>query len=393
MRLPMTAQISTKDGTSNKNARLTNCLKETTKRGDMAVIRPGLVLQAEGTGVGGGLVAFNNELVSVYGSTFNISYEPGPADWNNYSSVLAGISVGLPTFGNDVFMSISSGRVTQISDNGVAWQTRGTIGGSASTTILVSDGTDFVALPITDGRTYTSTDNGATWTRHSGAIGIATPPIAEASAYFNGSYYLAAVVDDDTTATMWRSIDGSTWTACGDRPAGQDSRPDGWASNGSVTIATNAGMGAAYSADNGATWILSTLPANAAYSAYGNGVFVVTDSVTDDVYTSDDGVSWTTNTGPTLTSPGSSYLLFNGTEFVLIDGGSSSFFTSIDGVDWTSHTDTSGATKGPTAVGNGTVIMVNFSNSNCATYAPPVDVPTLVSSVAIGNYDFAQSPL
>ncbi len=393
MRLPVVSQISTKDGVSAKNARLTNCLKETTKRGDMAVIRPGLVTQAEATGVGGGLVVFDNKLVSVYGSTFNISYEPGPADWSNYTTVLAGVNAGVPTFGNDMFMSVSSGRVSQISENGVTWQTKGTIGGSATWHYLASDGTNFVALPVSDGTTYTSSDLGATWTAHASAIGIATPPISEASIYFNGTYYLAAVVDDDTTPTMWRSSNGSTWTHCGDRPVAQDAAPNSWATGAGVTLVCSGGTGSAYSDDDGITWNDSALPLEAAYAAFGNGTFVVIDSVDAFSYTSPTGLSFSTNVIPTLTSPSSSKLLFNGVEFVLIDGGSITFHTSPDGIDWTSHTNTSGSTYGSSAVGNGTIVMVNTTNRDCATYAPPVNIPTLVSSVVIGNYDFAQSPI
>ncbi len=75
MRLPITPQISTKDGISNKNARLTNCLKESKKGGDKAVVRPGLVLDAQASGVGNGLVVFNNELVSVYGATLGFGVD------------------------------------------------------------------------------------------------------------------------------------------------------------------------------------------------------------------------------------------------------------------------------------------------------------------------------
>lgn len=73
MRLPITPQLSTKEGTSNKNARLTNCLKESKKTGDKAVVRPGLVPDAQASGVGNGLVAFNGELVSVYGATLGLN--------------------------------------------------------------------------------------------------------------------------------------------------------------------------------------------------------------------------------------------------------------------------------------------------------------------------------
>ncbi len=69
MRLPVTPQLSTKDGVSAKNARLTNCLKETTKRGDMAVIRPGLVLSDTFTGVGSGLIPFDGRLLQIWNDT------------------------------------------------------------------------------------------------------------------------------------------------------------------------------------------------------------------------------------------------------------------------------------------------------------------------------------
>lgn len=395
MRLPLIAELDSRDGTSNKNARLTNVLKEPNKNGDLAVVRPGLVLSAQGTGVGNGVVSFNGELVSVFGSTFNINFEPGVADWNNYSTVLADVNAGVPAFGNDMFMSVSSGRVSQISDNGVTWQTKGTIGGSATWHYLASDGTNFVAIPynVGNGTTYTSSDLGTTWTAHASAIGIATPPISECSIFFDGTYYLAAVVDNATVATMWRSLDGASWTQTGNRATGQDAAPTGWATDGTTTIACDPGSGSSYSVNNGLTWSLSSLPVNAAYAAYGNGTFVVVDSVGAYSYTSSDGVSFSTNTGPTLVSPGTSKLLFNLSEFVLVDSGSTTFYTSIDGVDWTSHTNTSGSTYGAAAVGNGSIVMVNTVNRNCATYAPPVDKPTLISSVSGSNFDFCQSPL
>ena len=75
MRLPVTPQLSTKDGVSAKNARLTNCLKEVKKSGEKAVVRPGLSLDAQASGVGNGLVVFNNELVSVYGATLGFGVD------------------------------------------------------------------------------------------------------------------------------------------------------------------------------------------------------------------------------------------------------------------------------------------------------------------------------
>ena len=59
MRLPLVPEIDSRDGTSNKDERLTNALSETDEGVTLAVVRPGLVFEAEGTGVGGGLVAYN----------------------------------------------------------------------------------------------------------------------------------------------------------------------------------------------------------------------------------------------------------------------------------------------------------------------------------------------
>lgn len=72
MRLPLVPSLSTKNGVSNKNARMTNVLKESKKTGDMAVVRPGLTLNATASGVGNGLVVFNDELISVFGTTLGI---------------------------------------------------------------------------------------------------------------------------------------------------------------------------------------------------------------------------------------------------------------------------------------------------------------------------------
>jgi len=77
MRLPVTPQLSTKDGISNKNARLTNTLKESGSTGDFGVVRPGLVEAAASAGNGNGLVCFNGELVSIFGAELGAGIEEG----------------------------------------------------------------------------------------------------------------------------------------------------------------------------------------------------------------------------------------------------------------------------------------------------------------------------
>lgn len=81
MRLPITPQISTKDGTSNRNARLTNCLKESKKGGDKAVVRPGLVTSDTYTGLGSGLIPFDGRLLVIYDDTVYDTEEDLTLPW------------------------------------------------------------------------------------------------------------------------------------------------------------------------------------------------------------------------------------------------------------------------------------------------------------------------
>ncbi len=73
MRLPVIGNISTKDGATNKNARLTNMLAEQKKSGTtLATVRPGLSAYATVAGNGNGLVCFNGSLVSVFGANIGV---------------------------------------------------------------------------------------------------------------------------------------------------------------------------------------------------------------------------------------------------------------------------------------------------------------------------------
>lgn len=69
MRLPVIPSADTKDGVTNKNARMTNMLKETKSISDVAALRPGLVETALLSGNGNGLVRFNDKLISVFGQS------------------------------------------------------------------------------------------------------------------------------------------------------------------------------------------------------------------------------------------------------------------------------------------------------------------------------------
>lgn len=126
MRLPVTPQISTKDGLSNKNARLTNCLKESKKSGDKAVVRPGLVMSDTYTGLGNGLIPFDGRLLVIYDDTVTDIEEdtlPWPLDSDPWA---AGTTYGYGDtvwYGDVLFFSKGSGNVGNTPGSSTQWDT------------------------------------------------------------------------------------------------------------------------------------------------------------------------------------------------------------------------------------------------------------------------------
>ena len=68
MRLPVLPNISTKDGTSNKNSRLVNVLADIGSK-NIAQVRPGLVANDTYSGLGSGLTVFDGRLLLAFGDT------------------------------------------------------------------------------------------------------------------------------------------------------------------------------------------------------------------------------------------------------------------------------------------------------------------------------------
>lgn len=90
MRLPVAGTISTKDGTSNKNARMTNMLINQKKDVAKACVRPALASKVTGYGAGNGIVCFNDEIVTLSGEelTAGITVTPGTTSFVKHDDVL-----------------------------------------------------------------------------------------------------------------------------------------------------------------------------------------------------------------------------------------------------------------------------------------------------------------
>lgn len=396
MRLPVVPNVSTKDGVSNKNARLTNCLKESKQskdayvwvRGqkqpappiDKAVIRPGLVLDVAGSGVGNGLVSFNGDLISVYGSTLGI-LDSGAALPSWSAQVLPNSGTWSAIGGGaGIFVAVGGGQCATSGD-GVTWATGTMPAGDWCSPVW--NGSVFCTVPygVPSNVSLTSPD-GLNWTSH------ATLPTSDLwqAVSWNGTIFCAVCFDTDVVAT---STDGATWSAHS-LPGGATALDI--ASNGTAFCVTSS-SGATVSTD-GSSWSAPVfLPATGTYVTWNGSVFA---SVASGGYvdTSPDGISWSaaTATGavgsPVFVSGGNDTLVVIGVDTVY-----AAWVSLDDGVSWTRT-----ALAVPTSfyvdvANNGSRFFVNSETGTVGALGVASASYTILplGTVASGLFDFAQS--
>lgn len=289
MRLPVVPQISTKDGLSNKNARLTNCLKEVKKAGEKAVVRPGLEDAATSVGNGNGLVVFNNELVSVYGTTLGIGIDP-PTEITSAFYNASGIQIlSMVKLGSNYLCQSES---------------------------QIHSTTDFVTFtPLLSDLYYLG------------------------NLETNGTIAVCGMENDDTGDSGFLNISTGLVVTEVVKPYA----PAFVAWNGSVFCAFKSATQSVASAD-GVTWSDGTVTTSFTSNrlAYGGGIFVRT-GVATNVYaqTSTDGLVWTSAvqiTGITTTYgqyASTMNLIYAGDRFVF--SGRDWVTTSTDGITWASE--------------------------------------------------------
>ena len=402
MRLPVTPQISTKDGTSNRNARLTNCLKESKKGGDKAVVRPGLVLDATASGLGHGLAVFDNHLISVYGST--LGFDP----------ITTTLSASIATY-----TPIANRVLNSIGYNGA---------------IYVAVGfrpSDFSA------RIYTSTD-GQSWTSRAITSGY---EIAQ-SVLWNGTTWICFAEDTADTGDVFSllSSDGINWNFYDiGSPAGVTDTSSAYG-GGYFFSNTDNGL---YRSSDGQTWAYMGGAVGTFDMAYGNGYIVSVGSyggAYSVAYSSDLGVSITNYTpASSQTITRISGICFDGTRFVAIsdegDGAGVSILAGTTGANLvelatiTSFDNTNGVNKiawngscyvatssnGAYAVSDDAITWTEYSSANAfrlalcsgasgfnffadgtpgliTATASMSSIPAL-ATITGDHYDFAQSPI
>ena len=283
MRLPITPQISTKDGLSNKNARLTNCLKETKKSGDKAVIRPGLEDVYTTVGTGNGLVAFNNELVAVYDSTIVLGELETNEEWVIVADIGYANYTGM-TYAEGTYIILSNLSAVGYSSDGITWSSgSGLVDGYYET---IAYGLGLFVTVTTDTSSNgiaASSDDGITWTprtisNHSwrkvmfgNGIFIATPNSGiNCAISSNGTSWTDSTMP---TAAFWYA---GVW-------------------NGSVFCVLGYGKWA--TTTDGVNWSSGNMPETSAayWSIATNGSRFVTVTLFGQIYYSDDGQTWTSS--------------------------------------------------------------------------------------------------
>lgn len=347
MRLPVIGNISTKDGATNKNARLTNMLAEQKKNGTtLATVRPGLNGLATSSGDGNGLVCFGGELVNIYGDTINAmtdtqTYSLYTEDW---SAVGSGNIYHLIKYGNGVFIAVpaagSSTKKFYKSTDGIAWDLIDvTYPYNVNWRNLIWDGTRFLAISF-QGPTvpvYATSVNGDDWT-FGETSGLPQNVLTINSIAWNGTKYCMAA-----GGYAYVSSDGITWS--------ENTVDYGvanifqYASNGSIFCgahftSSSGGTNKIYTSEDGITWTLRATPVSAQWFSitYGAGKFCVTSYGTGvlKTATSSDGITWESGEIPDYVLLGEWQVSYGGGKFVAVKNQytSSKVAVSSDGLSW-----------------------------------------------------------
>lgn len=397
MRLPVIGNISTKDGSSNKNARMTNMLAEEKQGKSFAAIRPGLSQVATGSGDGNNLVCFNGNLINIYGNTVYRAYQSGIGiETEDFGGMTQSTAWRL-AYGNNVFvgtpLSTETGKKFAISSDGINWDLI-TIPSPYSNGQWLQvhwNGSQFLALDrafsyygiSADGENWSfGTYTGMTYTGMlSGLSGLA----------WNGSVYCTTYhVSSTHTPT---SPDGITWTS------NVVAYPlYGIASNGSIFCAVRPTIGAsasnkAYTSSDGATWTERTLP----YTDYWSGIIWngAEFCATGQTYsaTSNDGITWS---GGTMPSAGAWYSVAYLDGYYLAPNqvsGGKTIAISSNGISWESKTISNSGYWNQATSGIDGFVMADFlSSATDKISLGPIYSFQNIGTVTDNFFDFALIP-
>ncbi len=262
MRLPLISPLATRDGLAPKDERLTNTLRDE----DKVVVRPALTLVDTFSGTGNGLVAFQDELLSVYGATLISGTETRTVvDTESSLAFVGSDAPGGPWYGIRKVFAEADGKIygivssteIQVSTDGLYWDPYTLPAGYPYSNVGAAPGIVVVGSTAVD--YAVSTDDGVNWTAYT----LPTANSRLTSIVFSGTEFVA-IGQVGFVDTIWTSPDGVTWT---DRGAPTAS-PDWWqgiGSNPTLGLVWAMTRGStqkfAWSTDHGVSWTVVSLPA------------------------------------------------------------------------------------------------------------------------------------
>jgi len=233
-------------------------------------------------------------------------------------------------YGNGLFFS-TGGYSTRaaISTDAVTWSLRTMPAVTAYGQAMIVNGT--ILAPAYQSTTLYASTDAITWTTRT----LASATTLSSSIYANGIYLL--LPNNSTTAQT--STDGITWSVR-TLPAANGNYQYVAYGNGVFVVTDTNNASRALTSTDAITWTIRTLPtANQNNGlAYGNGVFFASQAIfnTTSGATSTDGITWVLRTLPYFNAGPVTY--GNGLFVALSSGSNTSAATSTDGITWTLRT-------------------------------------------------------
>jgi hypothetical protein len=211
----------------------------------------------------------------------------------------AGTGTGTATpIASHVVAVSSSTTVNAYSTNGgITWIAGGALpGGMSGTAIGVAYGRyqgngRWIALG-SSGTSAFSTNGGISWAT-GGSVGSGT---FTSIAYGQGVF---VAITTGATTTRISTDGGQTWTAGGALPASSTWISIAYGANKFVAVSSNGAVDPAYSVNGGVTWSSTGetgyfVSGTVTSVRYGQGVFVVSQSTSNNLVSSENGINWTT---------------------------------------------------------------------------------------------------
>lgn len=318
MRLPLAANLTTRDGTLTKDAKLVNAFVESAGQEAGVFKRPGLAnLGNVGTGLAQLLAVWNGQLRPVIGDS------------------LIGVTIGQITpyswirtvWSGNIFCTIATGsdRKSATSSDGLSWAINNlpALDGWRG---LAWNGSLFAATRADDSNLITNavatSPDGVTWTTRTTPSSYGYQGVS-----WNGSVFCAisSGLNGNGSTVAATSPDGITWTAQ-TLPSSERWRDIAW--NGSLFIATSGTEAhpstAAAASPDGITWTLITLPTSGNWyriATTNNGLSVMISflsSSTNSALYSLDGITWSAS--DLREDVAWNGVIFNGSVFVAAAG-------------------------------------------------------------------------